>query len=81
MLVSLAEIDKWIVETYPKLNNNSSSPWHFSESACGCEALMRAYKSSKLDKDSYVTKREFRVFVEVSPHSLNIVGNCCEWKV
>ena len=42
---------------------------------------MRAYKSSELDRDSYVTKREFRVFVEVSPHSLNIVGNCCEWKV
>lgn len=48
-IVSLAEIDKWVVETYPKLNNKS--------------ALMRAYKSSDLDKDSYVNKREFPVLL------------------
>lgn len=48
-LVSLAEIDKWVVESYPKLNNKP--------------ALMRAYKSSDLDHNSYVTKREFPVLL------------------
>ena len=48
-IVSLAEIDKWVVENYPKLNNKP--------------ALMRAYKSSDLDHDSYVNKREFPVLL------------------
>ena len=81
-IVSLAEIDKWVVETYPKLNNKSARSlemiamallrfmWHPHDSTCincmliaNCEALMRAYKSSDLDKDSYVSKREFPVLL------------------
>eukprot|EP00437_Effrenium_voratum_P020806 CAMPEP_0181446024 /NCGR_PEP_ID=MMETSP1110-20121109/25892_1 /TAXON_ID=174948 /ORGANISM="Symbiodinium sp., Strain CCMP421" /LENGTH=400 /DNA_ID=CAMNT_0023570091 /DNA_START=87 /DNA_END=1289 /DNA_ORIENTATION=- len=48
-IVSLAEIDRWIVECFPQLNNKP--------------ATMRAYKASDLNHDSYVTKREFPVLL------------------
>ncbi|CAE7755775.1 unnamed protein product [Symbiodinium sp. CCMP2456] len=48
-IVSLAEIDRWVVDTYPQLNNKP--------------ALMRAYKACDLNQDSYVNKREFAVLL------------------
>eukprot|EP00440_Ansanella_granifera_P064489 gb/GFBE01069920.1/.p1 GENE.gb/GFBE01069920.1/~~gb/GFBE01069920.1/.p1 ORF type:complete len:420 (+),score=91.82 gb/GFBE01069920.1/:1-1260(+) len=43
--VSLAEIDRWTIDTFPQLHNKA--------------ALMRAYKASDCDTNSYITKREF----------------------
>jgi len=45
-MVSLAEIDKLVVERYPDLNNKP--------------ALMRAYKATTRGGDAYVQKHEFR---------------------
>jgi len=50
-IVSLAEIDKWVVEQYPLLNHKP--------------ALMRAYKKTikEGDGDSWVQKREFKALL------------------
>merc|ERR1712232_897156 len=50
-IVSLAEIDKWVVENYPLLNHKP--------------ALMRAYKKTIKDgnKDDWVEKKEFKALL------------------
>jgi Ca2+-binding EF-hand superfamily protein len=45
-MLSLAEIDKGIVESYPNLNHKSS--------------IMRAYKASDKNDNGFITKKEFR---------------------
>lgn len=42
---SLAEIDNWVVISFPKLSNKP--------------ALMEAYKAADVDENSYITKEEF----------------------
>merc|ERR1719382_35113 len=45
-VVSLAEIDKWVVENYPLLNHKP--------------ALMRCYKQTMERKDEFVHRRDFK---------------------
>merc|ERR1712137_1440296 len=48
-VVSLAEIDKWVVENYPLLNHKP--------------ALMRCYKCTMERKDEFLHRRDFKRFI------------------